>query len=107
MSYGSRQTPRNARVTFAWRDLDRLKCEIFNTDQGSQFTASSFIQFLQKNRIQISMDGRGAAGIYRVLCIHVDDLKARPECRSLLHRKQEHLRRRISTLRITYRQGLQ
>ena len=34
--------------------------EIFNTDQGSQFTASSFIQVLQKNRIQISMDGRGA-----------------------------------------------
>jgi putative transposase len=34
--------------------------DIFNTDQGSQFTASSFIQVLQKNRIQISMDGRGA-----------------------------------------------
>jgi putative transposase len=34
--------------------------QIFNTDQGSQFTASSFIQVLQKNRIQISMDGRGA-----------------------------------------------
>ena len=34
--------------------------EIFNTDQGSQFTASSFIQALQKNRIKISMDGRGA-----------------------------------------------
>jgi putative transposase len=27
--------------------------EIFNTDQGSQFTASSFIQVLQKNRIQV------------------------------------------------------
>ncbi len=34
--------------------------EIFNTDQGSQFTASSFIQVLQKHHIQISMDGRGA-----------------------------------------------
>ena len=34
--------------------------QIFNTDQGSQFTASSFIQVLQKNRIRISMDGRGA-----------------------------------------------
>jgi putative transposase len=34
--------------------------QIFNTDQGSQFTASSFIQVLQKNRIKISMDGRGA-----------------------------------------------
>jgi putative transposase len=34
--------------------------QIFNTDQGSQFTASSFIHVPQKNRIQISMDGRGA-----------------------------------------------
>jgi putative transposase len=34
--------------------------EIFNTDQGPQFTASSFIQVLQRHRIQISMDGRGA-----------------------------------------------
>jgi putative transposase len=34
--------------------------EIFNTDQGSQFTVSSFVQVLQKHRIQISMDGRGA-----------------------------------------------
>ena len=34
--------------------------EIFNTDQGSQFTASSFIQVLQKHQIRISMDGRGA-----------------------------------------------
>lgn len=34
--------------------------EIFNTDQGSQFTAASFIGVLQKNRIRISMDGRGA-----------------------------------------------
>ncbi len=34
--------------------------EIFNTDQGSQFTAASFIGVPQKNRIRISMDGRGA-----------------------------------------------
>ena len=34
--------------------------EIFNTDQGSQFTASNFIQVLQKNQDPISMDGRGA-----------------------------------------------
>jgi putative transposase len=34
--------------------------EIFNTDQGSQFTASSFIDVLQRNKICISMDGRGA-----------------------------------------------
>ena len=35
--------------------------EIFNTDQGSQFTSDEFIDVLKKNNIQISMDGRGRA----------------------------------------------
>lgn len=35
--------------------------EIFNTDQGSQFTSMSFIQPLQDHTIRISMDGRGRA----------------------------------------------
>jgi putative transposase len=35
--------------------------EIFNTDQGSQFTSSNFIQILKENQIQISMDGKGRA----------------------------------------------
>jgi putative transposase len=34
--------------------------EIFNTDQGSQFTAANFIVVLDRNNIRISMDGRGA-----------------------------------------------
>jgi putative transposase len=34
--------------------------EIFNTDQGSQFTAADFIGVLKQNGIRISMDGRGA-----------------------------------------------
>jgi len=33
--------------------------EIFNTDQGSQFTSQSWIQILLENRVQISMDGKG------------------------------------------------
>ena len=33
--------------------------EIFNTDQGSQFTSEAFTQVLTDNHIQISMDGRG------------------------------------------------
>jgi putative transposase len=33
--------------------------EIFNTDQGSQFTSESFIKVLKDNHIKISMDGRG------------------------------------------------
>jgi putative transposase len=33
--------------------------EIFNTDQGSQFTSLEFTQLLKNNGIQISMDGKG------------------------------------------------
>lgn len=33
--------------------------EIFNTDQGSQFTAARWIERLKATEIQISMDGRG------------------------------------------------
>jgi putative transposase len=33
--------------------------EIFNTDQGSQFTSEGFTQVLKNNHIQISMDGKG------------------------------------------------
>jgi putative transposase len=36
------------------------KPEIFNTDQGSQFTATDFIGVLKQHEIRISMDGRGA-----------------------------------------------
>ena len=35
--------------------------EIFNTDQGSQFTAEAFTGLLQAHGVQISMDGRGRA----------------------------------------------
>jgi putative transposase len=35
------------------------KPEIFNTDQGSQFTSDDFIGLLRKNGIAISMDGKG------------------------------------------------
>jgi putative transposase len=34
--------------------------EIFNTDQGSQFTSAAFTDLLLDNAIAISMDGRGA-----------------------------------------------
>lgn len=36
------------------------KPEIFNTDQGSQFTSHAFISVLHREEIAISMDGRGA-----------------------------------------------
>jgi putative transposase len=34
--------------------------EIFNTDQGSQFTSAAFTGLLLENKIAISMDGRGS-----------------------------------------------
>lgn len=33
--------------------------EIFNTDQGAQFTSKAFTEVLKKNGIRISMDGKG------------------------------------------------
>lgn len=33
--------------------------EIFNTDQGAQFTSNAFTKILKDNQIAISMDGRG------------------------------------------------
>lgn len=37
------------------------KPEIFNTDQGSQFTSEIFTEALKSNEIDISMDGKGRA----------------------------------------------
>lgn len=37
------------------------KPEIFNSDQGSQFTSPDFIKVLKKSEIKISMDGKGRA----------------------------------------------
>ena len=33
--------------------------EIFNTDQGAQFTSTAFVKVLKGNHVAISMDGRG------------------------------------------------
>jgi putative transposase len=35
------------------------KPEIFNTDQGSQFTSTEFVDLIQGHGIQVSMDGKG------------------------------------------------
>ena len=37
------------------------KPEIFNSDQGCQFTSNEFTEILLKNDILISMDGKGRA----------------------------------------------
>ena len=43
------------------RILEQRRCEIFNTDQGAQFTSPRFLQPLLDKGIQVSMDGRGRA----------------------------------------------
>jgi len=67
-----------SRKVLSWRlsnTMDRYFCceylneairffgtpEIFNTDQGSQFTCSDFTELLKSFKIQISMDGKGRA----------------------------------------------
>jgi len=41
------------------RALERSRPDIFNTDQGSQYTSDDFTGRLEEESIQISMDGRG------------------------------------------------
>jgi putative transposase len=43
------------------RTLDKGTPEIFNTDQGSQFTSNAFTQILKDSGVKISMDGKGRA----------------------------------------------
>jgi len=40
--------------------LRKGKPDIFNTDQGSQFTGKAFTGLLEKHGIKISMDGKGS-----------------------------------------------
>jgi putative transposase len=41
--------------------LEKDKPEIFNTDQGSQYTSNTFTGILKSNNIEISMDSKGRA----------------------------------------------
>ena len=40
--------------------LSKGKPEIFNTDQGSQFTGEAFTGLLKRHGVKISMDGKGS-----------------------------------------------
>jgi len=78
---------------FCVRALERAlrhgKPEIFNTDQGSQFTSNDFTGVLLKNSIRISMDGRGRAldnifveRLWRSLkyeCVYLNDYENVPD----------------------------
>jgi len=59
-SHGSRGFIRRSSA-YAYEALAKFgRPEIFNTDQGSQFTSFEFTQLLTGNGIAISMDGKGA-----------------------------------------------
>ena len=55
----------NMEVDFCVETLKRVlangTCDIFNTDQGAQFTSNAFTQALLEKEIKISMDGKGRA----------------------------------------------
>ena len=40
-------------------DNNKIKPEIFNTDQGSQFTSDKWVNFIINNNVKVSMDGKG------------------------------------------------
>jgi putative transposase len=46
-------------LTALKRALEKNRCDIFNTDQGAQFTSKAWIDELTKHHISISMDGKG------------------------------------------------
>jgi len=39
--------------------LRKGKPEVFNTDQGAQFTSDGFVELLEQNNVRVSMDGKG------------------------------------------------
>lgn len=43
------------------RAFEKVRPEIFNSDQGSQFTSDDYIELLKNADVKISMDGKGRA----------------------------------------------
>ena len=68
--------------------------EIFNTDQGGQFTSTDFTEILKRARVQISMDGKGRwmdnvfiERLWRSLkydCVYLHDFQDGPQARQII-----------------------
>lgn len=77
------------------RVLEKGSCNIFNTDQGSQFTSDAFTHALKEKEIKISMDGKGRAldnvfveRLWRSVkyeCVYLFDWETVAEARKGLH----------------------
>jgi putative transposase len=46
-------------VSLLKRVLHKKKCDIFNTDQGSQYTSNNFVSLVSSHGIKFSMNGKG------------------------------------------------
>src|SRR3546814_4736138 len=75
------------------------KPEIFNTDQGSQFTSFAFTTVLREADVRISMDGRGRW----MDNVFIERLwrSLKYEC-AYLNRSEEHTSELQSLMRISY-----
>jgi len=77
------------------RVLSNNQCDIFNTDQGAQFTSKGFTDVLHKHQVQISMDGKGCwvdnvfvERLWRSVkyeCTYLQEWDCVPEIRNALH----------------------
>lgn len=77
------------------RLLEKTQCEIFNTDQGAQFTCKGFTDILNAKGIQISMDGKGrwadnafVERLWRSVkyeCVYLQEWKSVRHLRGALH----------------------
>jgi putative transposase len=89
------------------------RCEIFNSDQGAQFTSRQFLQPLKDRSIRISMDGRGRAmdnvfieRLWRSVkyeLIYPGDFDSGPELWSALSRYFDHYNFRRPHQALDYR----
>lgn len=76
--------------------LEYHKPEIINSDQGCQFTSEEWIKELQRNEIQISMDGKGrwvdnvyVERLWRTIkyeCVHIHDFETVTQAREIIAR---------------------
>jgi putative transposase len=88
----------NLEAEFCIETLERVmtntRCDIFNTDQGAQFTSKRFTSILEARGIKISMDGKGRAldnvfveRLWRSVkyeCVYLQEWESITEVRSAL-----------------------
>lgn len=88
----------NMEADFCIETLERVlahtRCEIFNTDQGAQFTSKGFTDVLLKHQVDISMDGKGrwidnvfVERLWRSVkyeCVYLQEWRNIPELRRAL-----------------------